>query len=122
MYFFIPLLAHARAPEFYAESVYPGYEENFLGIKCGSLSALNGNFCPGKKYPMGYAVPLDIKGNFFLKTNDKSPFGENAPANFTPSCVTQAIDDQNFTTTIATTLCPSKDNSSSKANNKTDQS
>lgn len=78
--------AHARAPEFYAESVYPGYENNFLGVKCGSLTALNGNFCPGKKYPMGYAVPKNLKGNFFLKTNDKSLYGLNAPKNFSVIC------------------------------------
>lgn len=113
--------AHARAPEFYAESVYPGYENNFLGVKCGSLTALNGNFCPGKKYPMGYATPRDIKGNYFLKTNDKSPFGENAPKNFTPPCVEKAT--EKIAPTTTTTLCPSMGNSSSSgASNKTDQS
>lgn len=78
--------AHARAPELYAESVYPGNENNFLGVKCGSLTALNANFCPGKKYPMGYAVPFNLKGNYFLKTNDKSPFGEHAAKNSKPNC------------------------------------
>lgn len=70
--------AHLRAPEFYAESVYPGNENNFLGVKCGSLSALNGKFCPGTGYPMGYAVPKNLKGNYFLKTNNRSPFGLNS--------------------------------------------
>lgn len=78
--------AHARAPEFYAESVYPGYENNFLGVKCGSLTALKGNFCPGKKFAMGYATPKNLKGNYFLKTTDKSLYGENAPKNFTVIC------------------------------------
>lgn len=69
--------AHARAYEFMAESVYPGNENSFLGVKCGSLSSLNSNFCPGKKVPMGYAVPVNTKGNYFLKTSGEAPFGEN---------------------------------------------
>lgn len=59
-----------------AESVYPGNENNFLGVKCSSLTALKQNYCPGKKYPMGYAVPHNLKGNFFLSTKHNSPFGE----------------------------------------------
>lgn len=78
--------AHLRAPEFYAESVYPGNENNFLGVKCGSLSALNGKFCPGKGFPMGYAVPKNLKGNYFLKTNSRTPFGMNSHNN-KPVCV-----------------------------------
>lgn len=78
--------AHQRAPEFYAESVYPGNEFNFMGVKCGSLAAYNGKFCPGKPYPMGYATPHNLKGNFFLKTNDESPFGLNATKDYKPIC------------------------------------
>lgn len=78
--------AHQRAPEFYAESVYPGNENNFLGVKCGSLAAYNAKYCPGKAYPMGYATPHNLKGNYFLKTNDKSPFGVNATKDFKPVC------------------------------------
>lgn len=117
--------AHARAPEFYAESVYPGYENNFQGIKCGSLSALNGKFCPGRNFSMGYAVQKNLKGNYFLKTRDKSPFGENAPANFTPPCVKQTTDDNNNATTpvpVPVSSSSSKANSSSEVSDKTDQS
>lgn len=78
--------AHQRAPEFYAESVYPGNEFNFLGVKCGSLAALNAKYCPGKPIPMGYATPHNLKGNFFLKTNEKSPFGMNATKDYKPIC------------------------------------
>ncbi|XP_031628400.1 vitellogenin-2-like [Contarinia nasturtii] len=78
--------AHQRAPEFYAESVYPGNEFNFMAVKCGSLSALNGKYCPGKPIPMGYATPLNIKGNYFLKTNEESPYGLNATKDFKPVC------------------------------------
>lgn len=69
--------AHARAWQYYAETVYPGFENNFLGVKCGSLSALKDGFCPGEWVPMGYAVPQTRKGNFFLATNDESWFGQN---------------------------------------------
>lgn len=78
--------AHQRAPEFYAESVYPGNENNFLAVKCGSLYALDTNLCPGKTFPMGYATPFNLKGNFFLKTNSDSPFGKNNVSNITQSC------------------------------------
>lgn len=69
------ICGHGRAWEYYAESVYPGKENSFEGVKCGSLSALNSGYCPGSKYPMGFAVPHNLKGNFFLKTNSKTPYG-----------------------------------------------
>lgn len=78
--------AHQRAPEYYAESVYPGNEYNFMGVKCDSLSSLNSNFCNTKAYPMGYATPHNLKGNFFLKTNDEKPYGLNATKNAVPVC------------------------------------
>lgn len=61
-----------------AESVYPGNENNFMGVKCGSLTALTSNFCPGQSFPMGFATPKNLKGNYFLKTNSESPYGENS--------------------------------------------
>lgn len=78
--------AHTRAPELYAESVYPGNENNFLGVKCSSLFALNSNSCRGPAFPMGFATPQNLKGNFFLKTNDKGPYGLNAVKGFQPVC------------------------------------
>lgn len=104
--------AHARAPEFYAESVLPGYEESFLGVKCGSLSALSGNYCPGKKVPMGYACPKDVKGNFFLKTKGESLFGENAPENFTVIC----SDGKPFTVSLNQTKDDDNSDKSSSSN------
>lgn len=67
--------AHEFAWRVYAESVYPGNEESFLAVRCTSLTAMNTNLCPGRKYVMGYATPNTTKGNFFLKTNSASPFG-----------------------------------------------
>lgn len=78
--------AHTRAPELYAETVYPGQENNMLGVKCGSLRALNSKKCRGKPNPMGFATPTNLKGNFFLKTHGKSPFGLNAVKGFQPVC------------------------------------
>lgn len=78
--------AHGRAWEYYAESVYPGNEKNFMGIKCGSLTALSSGYCPGKEQPMGYAVPMNLKGNFFLKTNAESPYGMSGSNTTKPTC------------------------------------
>lgn len=82
--------AHQRAPEFYAESVYPGNENNFLGVRCNSLHALTSNYCPGGAFPMGYATPHNLKGNYFLKTNEESPYGLNATQNAKPNCFENA--------------------------------
>lgn len=35
---------------------------------------------------MGYATPDNLKGNFFLKINDESPYGLNATKDFKPIC------------------------------------
>lgn len=78
--------AHQRAPEYYAESVYPGQENHFMAVKCDSLSSLNSNFCNSQAYPMGYATPHNLKGNFFLKTNENRPYGLNANKNATVKC------------------------------------
>jgi len=69
--------AHARAWEFYAESTYPGNENNFMGQRCSSLTKLRENKCPGKQIPMGFAVDMSYKGNYFLEVDSMSPFGKN---------------------------------------------
>lgn len=78
--------AHARAWEYYAESVYPGNEQNFMAVKCRSLSALSDGYCPGKSHAMGYATSKMLKGNYFLKTNAEKPFGENVKGDAKPIC------------------------------------
>lgn len=78
--------AHARAWEFYAETVYPGSEQNFMAVKCRSLSALSDGYCPGKSHAMGFATSKLLKGNYFLKTNSESPFGENIKKGARPIC------------------------------------
>lgn len=78
--------AHRRATELYGESVFPGYENNFIGVKCTSIEALNSQSCPGIGYPMGFATPSTVKGNLFLTTKSQSPYGLNAPPNYQPIC------------------------------------
>ena len=71
--------SHARAWQYYAESVYPGYEENFLATHCSSLRKVeNGQCNESTVTPMGYAVPNDKKGTFMLSVNSQLPYGENA--------------------------------------------
>lgn len=78
--------AHMRAYEYFAESVYPGNEQNFMGNKCTSLTALNSQLCPGRRFPMGFAVPRNLKGNLFLTTNEESPYGQNQGKGKKQSC------------------------------------
>ncbi|KAM7350117.1 vitellogenin-1-like [Cochliomyia hominivorax] len=69
--------SHSRSVEYFTESVYPGNENNFLAKRCTSLKKLNDGFCNGPEYPMGIATPYDLKGNYFLSVNAKSPYGKN---------------------------------------------
>lgn len=78
--------AHLRATDFYAESVYPGNEHNFLAVECGALLTLNTHYCSKDEYPMGYALPHNIAGIFYLNTNEESPYGMNATKDFKPVC------------------------------------
>lgn len=75
-----------RAWEYYAESVYPGNEHNFLGKRCASLGALHSNVCNGKPIPMGFAVPKIMKGDYFLNTNMARPYGQNHRGNKKNQC------------------------------------
>ncbi|XP_037921197.1 vitellogenin-2-like [Hermetia illucens] len=73
--------AHLRAWRYYAESVRPGNEMNFMGVKCSALYKLNSGKCLGEPAPMGYMTPSTIKGNYFLDVNAAEPFGKNATRN-----------------------------------------
>lgn len=72
---FDPTCSHSRAWELYAETVYPGNELNFKAIRCNSLFSLDSGRCPGDEIQMGFDVPTNIKGNYFLKTKSSTPFG-----------------------------------------------
>lgn len=67
--------SHSRAYKLYAESVNPGGEESFMSTKCNSMYSYNRGLCDDPPVPMGYACPVNIKGNFFSKTNSKPPYG-----------------------------------------------
>lgn len=67
--------AHSRAWQYYAETVYKGNEQNMLGVKCNSLRALTTGRCNGKPIPMGFSVPNNAKGNYYLTTRSSTPFG-----------------------------------------------
>lgn len=77
--------SHSRAWKYYAESVYPGNEYNFLAKGCTSIKSLDTN-CIGPQVPMGMATPTSVKGNYFLRTNSKSPYGENSRKFHKPEC------------------------------------
>lgn len=68
--------SHTRAVDLYAESVLPGNENTFMGTKCNSLYSLNSGLCAKGSAPMGYAATVESKGNYFLKTESNSPYGE----------------------------------------------
>lgn len=92
----------------------------FIG---GSLAAYLAKYCPGKEYPMGYATPHNLKGNFFLKTNDKSPFGVNATKDFKPVCAEgYSVNSIGSTTISDTTSDDSVDSTTSNESTTTDSS
>ncbi|EDV46470.1 vitellogenin-3 [Drosophila erecta] len=72
--------AHARSWEYFAETIYPGNERNFLAVRCNSISRMRDFRCPGDDVPMGYQVPHNIKGNYFLEVNGALPYGLHASA------------------------------------------
>lgn len=72
---FTVVCSHSRAWQYYAESVYPGNENNFVGVKCNSLSAVVDKLCNAQTAIMGYNVNLKRKGSFFLRVNSEAPYG-----------------------------------------------
>ncbi|KAL9697852.1 hypothetical protein quinque_001293 [Culex quinquefasciatus] len=71
--------SHSRAWEYYAESVAPGNERNFVAVKCNGLGALISGLCRKRTAVMGFAVGTNsssiTKGNFFLRVNSAPPYG-----------------------------------------------
>lgn len=70
--------SHSRAWEYFAETVRRGNALNFLAKKCGSLHSYQIGACRVSEIPMGIACPPSAKGNYFLKTNSKFPYGVNS--------------------------------------------
>ena len=69
------MCAHSRAYEYFAESVMNGNGNNFIGTQCNSLSALRDGKCAIKHIPMGIDTPPTARGNYYLETNKKPPYG-----------------------------------------------
>lgn len=66
--------AHNRAWEFFAESVT---NNHFVAQRCNSWDDFNRNRCNGELRIMGglSKVDRDARGNFYLATNNASPYG-----------------------------------------------
>lgn len=71
--------SHNRAYLYYAETVYLGRENNFLGVSCNSMASYRLGNCGNKKAPMGINADQaqNEKGNYYLDTFAQSPFGAN---------------------------------------------
>ncbi|XP_002010569.4 vitellogenin-2 [Drosophila mojavensis] len=72
--------ASLRATRYYAESVRPGNERNFPAVAASSYREYKQNNGYGKRAYMGIATSYDIRGDYMLQVNSKSPFGRNTPA------------------------------------------
>lgn len=72
--------ASLRATRYFAESVRPGNERNFPAVAASSYKEYKQNNGYGKRAYMGIDTNYDIRGDYILQVNSKSPFGRNTPA------------------------------------------
>ncbi|KAH8421136.1 hypothetical protein KR222_004673 [Zaprionus bogoriensis] len=72
--------ASLRATRYFAESVRPGSERNFPAVAASSYKEYKQNNGYGKRAYMGIATSYDIRGDYMLQVNSKSPFGRSTPA------------------------------------------
>ncbi|XP_049778093.1 inactive pancreatic lipase-related protein 1-like [Schistocerca cancellata] len=74
--------AHARAPEYFAESI--SSDEGFWGTPCDSWTQYLLNLCnnSGPKIEMGEHVPLNATGSYFLFTNIQPPYARGTAGAF----------------------------------------
>lgn len=71
--------SHSRSYEYYAETVIPKNERNFLSVRCVSFSSYMKGRCRGKRIPMGIACPKTARGEYVCKTNKFKPYGISTP-------------------------------------------
>ncbi|XP_017840383.2 LOW QUALITY PROTEIN: vitellogenin-1 [Drosophila busckii] len=70
--------SHTRSVEYFAESVYPQQQRNFLGWKCSSWRQLGQRKCEKDKVStMGYRINNKAKGIYYVDVNNWSPYGRN---------------------------------------------
>ncbi|XP_067636497.1 vitellogenin-1-like [Eurosta solidaginis] len=72
--------ASMRATRYFAESVRPGMEHNFPAVPAKSMRQYERKEGSGKRAFMGIDADYDLKGDFMLEVNAKSPFGKRSPA------------------------------------------
>nr|AAS75328.1 yolk protein D [Sarcophaga bullata] len=72
--------ATMRATRYFAESVRPGNEGNFPAVEANSLKQYENRDGFGKRALMGIATDFDLRGDYILQVNPKSPFGMRTPA------------------------------------------
>uniref|UniRef100_A0A1I8PUE8 Lipase domain-containing protein n=1 Tax=Stomoxys calcitrans TaxID=35570 RepID=A0A1I8PUE8_STOCA len=72
------LCSHERAIFYFAESVYPQNENNFLTKQCNNMDELLKKKCMGPNAFMGLAADPNIRGIYSTEVRDKSPYGTNA--------------------------------------------
>lgn len=72
--------AVARATRYFAESVRPGSERNFPAVPANSLQQYKQQDGFGKRAYMGLQTDFDLRGDYILEVNAKSPFGQRTPA------------------------------------------
>ncbi|XP_014207069.1 pancreatic triacylglycerol lipase isoform X2 [Copidosoma floridanum] len=69
------LCSHWRSWRYYAESVV--HNEAFPALACNSLASFQQGLCDNNNIVhMGYAMPKNTSGTFFLTTTNASPFGK----------------------------------------------
>lgn len=69
------------AVKYFAETVIPGQEHNFLAVEDYSMEHFKKHKNLGPKVIMGYMVQKNIRGIFFLDVNKESPYGLNGLRN-----------------------------------------
>ncbi|KAH8235926.1 hypothetical protein KR032_010901, partial [Drosophila birchii] len=71
--------SHQRAVDYYAESVYPSNEMDFLGRRCDRYAELLvGTYCRDTRTVMGYAAKPTVLGLYYVGANGEAPYGQNA--------------------------------------------
>lgn len=70
--------SHTRAWKYYAETVYPGHEMDFLATRCSTLRKAQRGLCNEASVAMGLGVSFGEKGKYALSVNADVPYGQNA--------------------------------------------
>ncbi|KAH8343332.1 hypothetical protein KR059_008538, partial [Drosophila kikkawai] len=79
--------SHQRAVDYYAESVYPSNEWDFLGRRCDRYAdLLVGRYCQDTRTVMGYAARPTELGLYYVGAKGQEPYGEN----YNPETYTQS--------------------------------